>query len=391
MNKAIKNIGKSLAILVVLTMLSLLFVPAVYAEDEEVIAEDTAESSTDVSLAGDWVKYEPCNELVIGIDDIGKSVIVTKGTGRNPDVVWSMDALGEAGQKAVKDSLKGVPGSGNPKNYEFISGDGASAYGMTVSSSDGKIVFEDPHNWALIYGNGLVRNEVKEGPDTDVKEDTEPDDSEVPGIPDDTGLPEENDPEMQEGILDGPEETPDEYIPEESPEVPGPETDVTEAPETDVTEEPEADVTEEPETDITEETESDMPKDSDKDGDEGRDQEEIPAPPVNSNPKRPDNSADTPARHDSGSGKYEPVYPVVMSAVNKDVSPEYVLSSEPVIEDSAVTDQPEIIAEKPTHILDVQPRTSIPVERALGIGISLVCLALIVVLYSCSEKERKEE
>ena len=144
-NKAIKNIGKPLAILVVLTMLSLLFVPAVYAENEEVIVEETAESSTDVSLAGDWVKYEPCSELVIGIDDIGKSVIVTKGTGRNPDVVWSMDALGEAGQKAVKDSLKGVPGSGNPKNYEFISGDGASAYGMTVSSTDGKIFFEAEH------------------------------------------------------------------------------------------------------------------------------------------------------------------------------------------------------------------------------------------------------
>lgn len=104
-----------------------------------------------------YIKYEPNNELSIPTEKLGSGVIIAKPTANRPVIVWSEKPLNAEEQASIAQSLKGVPGAGSPKEFTFISGDGASASGMQVNSSDGTVTFERPSNWALLYGGNLDR------------------------------------------------------------------------------------------------------------------------------------------------------------------------------------------------------------------------------------------
>lgn len=177
-------------------------------------AEETGETvQTEASI---WNKYEPCNELEISGDKLGGSVIAGKMTKHQPVVIWSKDTLTEDEQKSVWESLKGNPGVGNPSGVVYISGDGASMYGMTVDTATGKVIFDDKSNWSLLYTGEYKRNNTQ------------------------SDTPESQDPEIEDVIIIDPEpeilpeKDPDnipDYIPPQDPEPEkGPGVDVTEEP-----------------------------------------------------------------------------------------------------------------------------------------------------------------
>lgn len=102
-----------------------------------------------------YTKYEPNNQLAIPTEKLGSGVIIAKPTANKPVVVWSEKPLTLDEQAAIAGSLAGVPGAGNPKEFTFINGDGASSSGMQVNSADGIVRFDRPNNWALLYGGVL--------------------------------------------------------------------------------------------------------------------------------------------------------------------------------------------------------------------------------------------
>ena len=135
-----------------------------------------AESTVDIQ----WEKYEPCSELTINNEVTHTNIIAGKTTANNPVVIWCSEMPDTETQGKIVDSLKGNPGVGNPKSYTFISGEDASAYGMTVSMSKGEVSFEAPHNWSLLYGGKIVEtnSDVTDGildsNDGNLSEDTLP-------------------------------------------------------------------------------------------------------------------------------------------------------------------------------------------------------------------------
>ncbi len=231
-------------------------------------------------IGGSWTKYEPCSELAIPTAVLNSSVIIGKMTGHKPIVVWSPNPLSETERQMVLNSITGQPGVGQPAGATFISGDGASESGMTVLSSEARVLFERPSNWALIYGGAYAEPEitVEEGqivlkelehvlgpvePGTDtLPEETVPD----PGtdvveepeteLPTDT-LPEETVTEPETDVVEEPEtEPPTDTLPEETVTEPG--TDITDEPAT----EPETETPAEPETDVADEPETESGTDT---------------------------------------------------------------------------------------------------------------------------------
>ena len=221
MKKIVKNFTKIVSAAVVLSLISASFCLA-FANDE-------------------WTKYEPCNELSIPQDVLGSEIICAKTTKHGPAVIWSPEELSEEAQTEVWDTFKGLPGAGNPKGVLYISGETSCEYGMTVIPSEGKIVFDDPSNWALIYAGPLFRAEDAEIPEEPVEEPEvreEPEEpAEEPEVQEEPEKPAEEpeeEPEIQEkpdeedepaeipepvdGILGGGQIIPD-YVPEEVPEV----------------------------------------------------------------------------------------------------------------------------------------------------------------------------
>lgn len=123
-------------------------VPTGYEENAHL---DPSVIHTD-AYVGEWTKYEPCNELNIPTATLSSSVIAGKMTAHQPAVIWTADKLSSEEQSLVWNALRGRPGVGNPSDIVYISGDGASEFGMTVSVMDGMVYFEKPSNWALIFG-----------------------------------------------------------------------------------------------------------------------------------------------------------------------------------------------------------------------------------------------
>ena len=137
-----------------------------------------------------WNKYEPNNELVISGDKLGGTVIAGKMTANKPMVIWTENEVTEEEQGMIWESLKGNPGVGNPKEVVFVSGDGASAYGMTVDAESGSVKFDRTKNWSLLYTGEYRREAAAE---------TEPgsDNNTEPGSDNNTEPGTEKEPDMQ--------------------------------------------------------------------------------------------------------------------------------------------------------------------------------------------------
>ena len=212
-------------------------------------------SAVTAFAADEWTKYAPCSELSIPQDVLGSEIICAKTTKHGPAVIWSPEELSEEAQTDVWDSLKGLPGVGNPKGVLYISGETSCEYGMTVIPSEGRVVFDYPSNWALIYAGSFLHTEdpeitedpeVQEEPEEEPEIQEEPEEEpreeieiseepeekteikeeldkeiEIPEIPEEIEAPAEEQPELPEqieGIFNGGQSIPD-YIPEEAPEV----------------------------------------------------------------------------------------------------------------------------------------------------------------------------
>ena len=121
-----------------------------------------------------WTKYAPNNELEIPAEKLSGFVIAGKMTSNRPMVIWTEKELEDDEKEAVFASLKGNPGVGNPKDAVYISGNGATANGMTVDSENGVVYFEKTSNWSLIYGGTckVEEPEVTE-PDTEPEQEHE--------------------------------------------------------------------------------------------------------------------------------------------------------------------------------------------------------------------------
>lgn len=101
--------------------------------------------------SGDWNKYAPNNRLTISEDLLSGGIVAGKTTAHHPMVVWTSEELTPLQQKLVFESLKGIPGSGNPSSAVFVTGDASTEYGMSVLASEGVVKFERPSDWALLY------------------------------------------------------------------------------------------------------------------------------------------------------------------------------------------------------------------------------------------------
>lgn len=172
-------------------------------EENSAAHVDPAFHLTEASV-GVWTKYEPCNELNIPTSLLSGYVIAGKLTERQTAVIWSSAVLTEVEQDAVLASFRGQPGVGKLSDITFISGDGASERGMTVSAADGVVSFDAHSDWALLFGAEFRPGDC-ETRDADIT---------LSFVP----------------VLDTPTTPPDDEPLPELPPDPGPETDIEQAP-----------------------------------------------------------------------------------------------------------------------------------------------------------------
>ena len=105
----------------------------------------------DPTTAGGWSKVTPCSVLEYQNTASGKSIVAAKMTRDGTVVIWSYDPLAEFERELIIASLEaGANGLGNPKQYVFISGEGASSeYGITVNSH--QLLFGATSMWSMFF------------------------------------------------------------------------------------------------------------------------------------------------------------------------------------------------------------------------------------------------
>ena len=208
-----------------------------YSADQVPGYEEDTTASVDPKIEtvpaeiGTWEKYEPCNSLTISQDLLSDMLIAGKMTRHQPLVIWSREDLSAAEQESVEAAVRALPGVGNPPPAAFISGDGAEKYGMNISLADGTVNFEDPSQWALLFGSTYSnsRIEVGEGsltlrwiPVLDPPANPAPIRPESVPIPPESAPipPEENKPESMDSPKENePAPAPGKAVPEDKPEI----------------------------------------------------------------------------------------------------------------------------------------------------------------------------
>jgi len=99
---------------------------------------------------GDWYKQSPCSNLDWVNSATGKTILVAKMKGNNPVLVWTPDPLSPFERDLVEASVRTINEvSSGSLTIEYLSGQGASSYGLTVDSDS--INFSKPSDWAQFF------------------------------------------------------------------------------------------------------------------------------------------------------------------------------------------------------------------------------------------------
>ena len=342
--------------------------PVGYGEASE-LHVDPSVHRTEAAI-GTWTKYEPCSELNIPMTVLSSYVIAGKLTERQTAVIWSSQPLTEADQSAILTAFRSQPGVGKLSNVSFISGDGASERGMTVSLSDGMVSFEAPCNWALLFGATF-----------------EPADYEVQ----DAAIALRLTP-----VLDGPS-TPPDYVPDpEQPEEPGPEIDIEEEPEQEPETkqepkepDPEVDIEQKPEPEPEKKKEPSPPKGS------APEPEKDPSPkqPVTEPELDPEPSPSPEPKPVPAHNSEPPAQPKQVSVPESSHETEAYVAPQPSpkteAENKPDVQSPVTVSSTQASALDEQPKTGMP---AIYTACEVIFLAsAVVLLMLLFVTERKKE